>query len=204
MKNKRLSIIAIMILCAALLISACSLRPSQTPAGQTSTPAPAANVQQPAQQPADTQQQTPETSTPETASEPAPEAATPAPTPEPTPVPTPEPTPTPEPVPGAPIVTKSPTDETVEEGGSCYFVAKYIDATWAVWHFVSPDGQTDLTYEEAQGQFASMKILDGMYSTMKLEDIPLAASGWSVYCRYTNRAGSTDTARATLTVTPKQ
>ena len=63
---------------------------------------------------------------------------------------------------------------------------------------------SDLTYEEAQGQFASMKILDGMYSTMKLEDIPLAANGWSVYCRYTNRVGSTDTARATITVTAKQ
>ena len=49
-----------------------------------------------------------------------------------------------------------------------------------------------------------MKILDGMYSTMKLEDIPLAANGWSVYCRYTNRVGSTDTARATITVTAKQ
>ena len=196
-----------MALCAALLLSACSFRPAMTPAGQASTPASAVStpqpVQQPVQQPEATPDQAPDANTAEPTPEPTP-APTPEPTPAPTPEPTPEPTPSPTPIPGAPIVTKSPTDETVEEGGSCYFVAKYIDATWAVWHFVSPDGQTDLTYEEAKGQFASMKILDGMYSTMKLEDIPLAASGWSVYCRYTNRVGSTDTARATLTVTAKK
>ena len=99
-----------------------------------------------------------------------------------------------------PVVTKSPTNETVEKGGSCFFAARYQNAIWAVWHFVSPDGKTDLTYQEASRQFPTMKILNGMYSTMKLENIPLEANGWKVYCRYTNSAGSTDTASALLTV----
>ncbi|MBR1457374.1 MAG: hypothetical protein IJ594_09505, partial [Oscillospiraceae bacterium] len=128
----------------------------------------------------------------------------PAETPVPTPAATVAPTPTPTPAEGAPVVTKSPTDETVEEGGSCYFVAKYVNATWAVWHFVSPDGSRDLTYEEAQEEFRSMEIIDGMYSTMLLKEIPLAASGWRVYCQYSNKAGSVDTASALLTVTPKK
>ena len=48
--------------------------------------------------------------------------------------------------------------------------------------------------------FPTMKILNGMYSTMKLENIPLEANGWKVYCRYTNNAGSADTASALITV----
>ena len=42
-----------------------------------------------------------------------------------------------------PVVTKSPTDETVNEGGHAEFVARFENAVWAVWHFVSPDGETD-------------------------------------------------------------
>ena len=99
-----------------------------------------------------------------------------------------------------PLVTKNPTNETVAKGGSCFFAARYQNATWAVWHFVSPDGKTDLTYQEASKQFPTMKIINGMYSTMKLENIPAEANGWKVYCRYTNSAGSTDTASALITV----
>ncbi len=99
-----------------------------------------------------------------------------------------------------PAVTKSPTSETVVKGGSCFFAARYHNAIRAVWHFVSPDGKTDLTYQEASKQFPTMKILNGMYSTMKLENIPAEANGWKVYCRYSNKAGSVDTATALITV----
>lgn len=123
------------------------------------------------------------------------------------PVVSPAPTATPAPAPtaapgGLPIIKKSPTDETVQEGGSAYFVAKYADAIWAVWHFLSPDGQTDMTYEAAASYFPTLNIINGMYSTMKLENIPMALNGWRVYCRYTNNKGSTDTATALITVTP--
>ncbi len=129
---------------------------------------------------------------------------TPAPKPSPTPMPAPSPTPTPKPTPTPmpilPVITKSPTDETVDEGGSCYFVAKYENATIAVWHFLSPDGQTDLTYEAAQKQFETMEIINGMYSTMQLKNIPYAANGWRVYCRYSNNNGYADTKTALITV----
>ena len=120
----------------------------------------------------------------------------------------PEATPEPEPEvtqapadPNLPIITKSPTDETVPIGGNCSFVARYENAVWAVWHFVSPDGQTDLTYEEASGQFPTLEIINGMYSTMKLRNIPAELNGWRVYCRYTNRSGDSDTKTALITVT---
>ena len=101
----------------------------------------------------------------------------------------------------APKITKSPTSETVAEGGTCYFVAKYEDALWAVWHFVSPDGSRDLTYEEAAAEFPTLVIENGMYSQMKLSKIPAALNGWKVYCRYSNRDASADTGSATITVT---
>ncbi len=99
-----------------------------------------------------------------------------------------------------PIITKSPTDETVKVGGSCAFVARYENAIWAVWHFVSPDGKTDIPYDEINEKFPTLDVWHGMYSTMKLNNIPLELNGWSVYCRYTNNNGSTDTKSALITV----
>ena len=126
-------------------------------------------------------------------------APSPIPTPTPTPTPVPTPTPTVNPF---PVITKSPTSETVNEGGSCYFVANYENATIAVWHFVSPDGQTDITYIGAQSTFAPVEIINGMYSTMQLKNIPYSLNGWRVYCRYSNDYGSVNTKTATITVIP--
>ena len=101
---------------------------------------------------------------------------------------------------GLPKVTKSPTSETVDVGGHCYFLARYEDAIWAVWHFVSPDGTRDLDYKEAAKEFAKLQIEGGEYSQMKLSNIPAELNGWKVYCRYSNRVGYTDTASASITV----
>ena len=130
----------------------------------------------------------------------------PTPTPEstptltPSPASTPTPTPAPTPKPDVPVVTKNPGSVTVTEGASCYFEADYVNAIWAVWHFVSPDGKTDITYEKAIKVFPSVQIEDGMYSTMKLYNVSYNLNGWKVYCRYSNNNGYTDTTSATITV----
>ena len=102
---------------------------------------------------------------------------------------------------GAPTVTKSPTDETVKPGGSCYFNAKHKGAQLARWHFVSPDGQTDMQYDEAAKIFPDLKIINGEYDTMQLKNIQPDLNGWRVYCRFSNKAGAVDTDMATITVT---
>ena len=122
-------------------------------------------------------------------------------TPAPTPVVTAVPS-TPVPVSSLPIITKSPTDEVVNEGGECYFVAKYENATIAVWHFISPDGRIDLAYQAAQEMFPTTEIIDGMYSTLHLKNISYALNGWRVYCRYSNANGSVSTRTALLSVIP--
>ena len=155
------------------------------PAAAEATPAPAEKTPAPAEK------------------TPAPAETTPAPA-EKTPAPaTPSPTPNTANPADLPKITKSPTNETVTEGGHCYFLAKYENAIWAVWHFVSPDGSRDLTYEEAAKEFPKMQIEGGMYSQMKLSNIPVDISGWKVYCQYSNRSGAVNTDTATITVNPK-
>ena len=100
-----------------------------------------------------------------------------------------------------PVVTKSPTDEKVPIGGKCQFVTRYENATWAEWHFVSPDGTRDIDYTVAEKEFPTMKIINGYAKDMTLENIPEALNGWRVYCRFSNNSGSVKTDRATITVT---
>ena len=97
-------------------------------------------------------------------------------------------------------VTKSPTGETVAAGGTAWFVAKYEDAIWAVWHFVSPDGTRDLAYTDAAAVFQGLKITGGDQSTMQLQNIPAELNGWKVYCAFRNNTGTTNTDAAAITV----
>ncbi len=149
------------------------------------------------------------TTTPPPAASPAPTptpapTATPVPTPAPTPTPMPTATPAPTPTPvqsNLPVVTKSPTSEKVAVNGKCQFVAKYENAKWAEWHFVSPDGSRDLNYADAQTAFPTLKIVNGFTKDLTLENIPETLNGWKVYCRFSNDSGSVNTERATITVT---
>lgn len=128
-----------------------------------------------------------------------------SPTPSAVPIETPQPEPAPSATPapaGNPIITKDPYDEEVPEGGSCAFIARYENAIWAVWHFVSPDGKIDITYDAINTKFPTLEVWHGEYSTMKLYNIPLEMNGWRVYCRYSNKVGHTDTKTALITVKP--
>ena len=144
--------------------------------------------------------------TPVPTPEPTP-APTPEPTPEPTPAPTPEPTPEPTPAPTArptdpnlPRITKDPGSETVSVNGSCQFVTRYENAKFAEWHFVSPDGSRDLDFNQMQKEFPKLTIQGGASKDLTLNTIPTELNGWKVYCRFTNSAGSVNTAMATITV----
>ena len=133
----------------------------------------------------------------------------PAPTPMPTPVFTPLPTPIPTPIPtpvqlpvqsNLPRITKDPTDETVPVNGKCQFVTRYENAELAEWHFVSPDGTLDVSYKDVQNQFPALKIIGGNTKDMTLDGIPAELNGCRVYCRFSNYAGSANSASALITV----
>ena len=103
-----------------------------------------------------------------------------------------------------PTITKDPTDETVMEGGDCWFIANYTNAINAVWHFISPDGLTDYRYDDAAvaASFPGLKIDNGMYSNLHLSNIPYALNGWRVTCEYSNSYGAVRTNTATVYVQP--
>ena len=201
MKKNQLAFLAVLLLCA-MLLTACGSRQSATVQPiATPSPTPVPTIP-PSSVPIITTTPTPApTPIPTPAPTPVP---TPVPTPAPTPVPTPVPTPAATPVPaGYPTVTKNPTNETVKEGGYCYFVAKYQNAKWATWHFVSPDGGTDLDYKAALQNFPTLGIEGGDTSTVLLKTIPLTMNGWSAYCDFFNDVGHSKTTSATITVTTK-
>ncbi len=207
MKTKKTLGILLSLLCVCLLLGACGIRSSSPIAESTATPVPDVTVINAAP---DAAAVTVTEVTPVPVVTPAPTpvptpAPTPAPTPVPTPVPTPAPTPTPAPASKLPEVTKDPTNESVLEGGSCWFVAKYKEAKWAVWHFVSPDGNTDWEYssKDLAAKFPYLKISGGMYSSMQLENIPVDMNGWRVYCRFSNDSGYVDTKSASISVSTK-
>lgn len=199
MNKRKLSIVLLIL--AMMMLSACgrhqttpeviTIPTSQTPAPVvTATPDPFAV---PSTAPTQAPVQTP--------------APTPVPTLPPTPVPTPMPTIAPTPIPtqassNLPRITKDPTDETVSANGKCQFVTRYENADLAEWHFISPDGSLDVSYQTVQNQFPALKIIGGNTKDMTLEGIPDALNGCRVYCRFSNRFGSANTASALITVIP--
>ncbi len=123
-------------------------------------------------------------------------------TPEATPSPSPSTTPTPTPTPSLPVITKDPTDETVDAGGDCWFIADYSNAQYAVWHFISPDRKTDYRYNDpaVATAFPGLKIENGDQSNLHLSSIPAQMNGWGSYCEYSNNAGSVRTSAAVVYV----
>lgn len=83
-----------------------------------------------------------------------------------------------------PVVTKHPTDETVEEGGEAVFVAKAKYAQEYLWQFVSPEG---ITYDcaDAPGTFKGLQVSGADTERIVLKNIPAELDGYRIYCRFT-------------------
>lgn len=99
------------------------------------------------------------------------------------------PTPSPSPTPGPPVITKDPTGETVQEGGSAVFIARADGATGIVWRFISPDGNQSFDFDLAGNQFPGLVISGGNSETLSLSNIPYELDGWKVACSFTGQGG---------------
>lgn len=128
-------------------------------------------------------------------------AATPVPTAEPTNKPA-EATATPAAASGVPKVTKSPTGETVSEGGSCIFIARADGATGYTWYCTAADGSV-YTMAQAKASFSGLSVSGDGTTTLALSNIPRSLSGASFYCSFSNSAGDVKSGSATVTVTAK-
>lgn len=111
---------------------------------------------------------------------------------------TPAPTATPSKDP--PTITKNPTGETVEEGGTAKFVARADNATEIIWRLVSADTTNTVPAKDGPSYFSGLKV-DGLGTEkLTLSNIPKSLDGWSVECRFVNENGSSFTTGAIVTV----
>lgn len=99
-----------------------------------------------------------------------------------------------------PHITKHPTGETVEPGGSAQFVARADDATKITWRLVSKD--TTVTYNAADGPdyFRGLSV-DGLGTErLTLENIPSSLNEWCVEAKFENENGASYSNGARITV----
>lgn len=99
-----------------------------------------------------------------------------------------------------PVITKNPTGETVEVGGTAQFVARADGATSFVWRIVSADTTNTVTASEAAWYFKGLQVSGQDTERLTLSNIPKSMDGWAIECKFTNAAGSSFTTGAILTV----
>lgn len=83
-----------------------------------------------------------------------------------------------------PVVTKSPTDETVDEGGDAIFIAKAKYAQEYTWYFVDPWGDT-VPCADGEKIYPGLQISGETTERIVLENIPAALDGYRIYCNFT-------------------
>ncbi len=100
----------------------------------------------------------------------------------------------------APVLTKSPTDETVYQGASAMFIARADEADKIEWYLVEPDSYSAFTLREAASQFEGLSYTGQGSEVLELYNIPLELDGWKVECLFTNAYGNVMSESATISV----
>lgn len=100
--------------------------------------------------------------------------------------------------PAIPVVTKSPTSETVDEGGRALFVARATDYNSLTW-YVSKNG---VTYKAAEAPyyFSGLTVSGTGEETLALYNIPISMDGWLVQAKFVGDAGSVYSGQAKVNV----
>lgn len=100
--------------------------------------------------------------------------------------------------PSIPTVTKSPTSETVDEGGRALFVARATDYNSITW-YISKNG---VTYQavDAPYYFSGLTVSGTGSETLTLNNIPLSMDGWLVQAKFLGGAGTVYSGQAKVNV----
>ena len=99
-----------------------------------------------------------------------------------------------------PVITKNPTGETVEAGGTAQFVARADNADSFVWRIVSADTTNTIPARDAAYYFSGLEVSGADTERLTLSNIPKSMNGWAVECKFTNAAGSSFTTGAIIRV----
>ena len=100
----------------------------------------------------------------------------------------------------APVLTKSPTDETVIQGSSAMFIARADEAEKIDWYLVEPGSYSAYTLQEAASYINGLQFSGAGTEVLELYNIPLEMDGWKVECLFTNSFGTVMSEAATIKV----
>lgn len=92
---------------------------------------------------------------------------------------------------GALKITKNPTGETVDAGGSATFIARADNAASRVWRIVSKDTTKTVNAKEAAAYFSGLSVSGADTDTLVLSNIPASMHEWSVECKFIGADGKT-------------
>ena len=95
-------------------------------------------------------------------------------------------------------ITKHPTGETVQEGGSCGFVARADNADSRHWFFYKNGAVVDSS--DAATYFSGLSISGISKEHLKLSHIPVSMNGWSAYCVFYGDDSSATSKKAGIVV----
>ena len=88
-------------------------------------------------------------------------------------------------------ITKQPTGETVNVGGSALFIARADNAVKHEWRIVSKDTSKTVPASQAGFYFAGLNVSGEGTDTLALSNIPGSMNEWSVECKFTAADGKT-------------
>lgn len=88
-------------------------------------------------------------------------------------------------------VTKNPTGETVDAGGSATFIARADNAAKHVWRIVSKDTTQTINAKDAPSYFRGLSVSGVDGDTLVLSNIPASMNEWSVECKFIAADGKT-------------
>lgn len=103
----------------------------------------------------------------------------------------------------APVISKHPSGEEVDEGGSCSFVARASGNPEITWYITDDDGYTVLA-SRAYKNFDGLKATGCDSEKLKLSNIPASLDGYYAYAVFSNEAGETESDRAFIRVNPDE
>ena len=98
-------------------------------------------------------------------------------------------------------ITKHPTGETVNEGGSCSFIARADNDDSRHWFFSKNGVVVDAA--EAAACFPGLTISGTTGEKLKLSHIPASMNGWSAYCVFYGNDSSATSNKAGIVVITK-
>lgn len=99
-------------------------------------------------------------------------------------------------------ITKSPTGETVYEGGGASFVSRAEYCTDIDWLIVNPNGTDFIDASALAGAMPGLGISGADTDTLTIAHIPLSLNGWYVQAKFYGVGGPVHSGMARITVLP--